>query len=1028
MDRAGNTEALHTVSFGIDKSSPTIGHIQSPPANGEGWNSTAVTVTFSCADSVSGVVSCTAPQTVSTEGRAQVVTGTVTDNAGNSATDPASVSIDRTPPTMVVDAIPSPNSRGWYAAPVTVTFTAGDALSGVKTADRSRTFGEGADQTATGSAIDAAGNSTSVTTPKISVDTTAPSIHGTVLGNPTGGWYSGDVTVGWACDDVLSGIVACPADSVVGGEGSDLSASATVSDKADNSATGNVSGIRIDRTPPVSSATGVPGGWVNAPVTVGLASTDNLSDVAATFYAVDGGDPVAGTSVTVGAQGTHTVRYWSVDRAGNAEAAHTFTVRLDLTSPSITPASSPAPNTNGWNNSDVSVSFSCLDQVNLSGLADCTEPSTVTTEGRAQQVTGHATDNAGNRVTGTAVLNIDKTAPTVTGAPDRAANAAGWYDDDVTVSFVGEDALSGIDTVTGPQHLGEGADQSVTGTATDNAGNGATTTVAGVNVDKTAPDLSAAPTALPNDNGWYNAPVTQVWLASDALSGLAGETPAHAVLDTEGRGQTVSAQVSDKAGHTTSATSAPVDIDLTDPMTDADAPGSWTKQGVEVTLHPHDALSGVASTHYSVDGGAVQEGTHVTLAEEGTHTVTYASTDLAGNTESERSVTVRIDKSAPSISHALTPPANGNGWNNTDVTVTFTCEDQDGLSGIASCTAPDGHRRDRRRAGHRNGHGQRWQQRQRHRHREPRPHQARDRRQPHPGRQRARVEQHRRHRPLRRHGRPLEHRRGDPGPDVRRGHGPVAAGLRPRRGREHRHRDRRRHQRRRDRAEPARGGDHCRRRGRLVPRRRHHQLDRDRRPLRRPWRPLPTAPSSARVAASGRPPRSLTRPATAPPRTASGSASTARRRPPALSRRPAGATRRSPSASTARTGSPGWTRRTTRSTVGRPTRARPSPSPARACTPSATGAWTSPATSSRRTTVQVKIDLTAPGVTHTLTPAPNAAGWNDGPVTVAFSCTDALSGVADCAPSSRCRPTARTRSPPAPAPTARATRTPTSRR
>src|SRR4029077_10207775 len=124
------------------------------------------------------------------------------------------------------------------------------------------------------------------------------------------------------------------------------------------------------------------------------------------------------------------------------------------------------------------------------------------------KVTGTATDNAGNSVTGTAIVNLDKTAPTIAGAPDRAPNGAGWYKDDVTVSFDGKDGLSGIDTVTGPQHLGEGANQKVDGTATDNAGNSAGTSVSGINVDKTAPNLSAAPTTSPNDNGWYNSNVT----------------------------------------------------------------------------------------------------------------------------------------------------------------------------------------------------------------------------------------------------------------------------------------------------------------------------------------------------------------------------------------------------------------------------------------------------------------------------------------------------------------------------------------
>ncbi|MEZ5140677.1 MAG: hypothetical protein R2711_18455 [Acidimicrobiales bacterium] len=47
------------------------------------------------------------------------------------------------------------------------------------------------------------------------------------------------MTVRWTCDDALSGVVACPADEVVSGEGVHV-VSATVADRAGNTATGEV--------------------------------------------------------------------------------------------------------------------------------------------------------------------------------------------------------------------------------------------------------------------------------------------------------------------------------------------------------------------------------------------------------------------------------------------------------------------------------------------------------------------------------------------------------------------------------------------------------------------------------------------------------------------------------------------------------------------------------------------------------------------------------------------------------------------
>ena len=65
---------------------PVITTNVDPLPNGNGWNRTNVTVTFSCSDSGSGIETCPAPVTVSTEGANQIVSGTAVDKAGNAAT------------------------------------------------------------------------------------------------------------------------------------------------------------------------------------------------------------------------------------------------------------------------------------------------------------------------------------------------------------------------------------------------------------------------------------------------------------------------------------------------------------------------------------------------------------------------------------------------------------------------------------------------------------------------------------------------------------------------------------------------------------------------------------------------------------------------------------------------------------------------------------------------------------------------------------------------------------------------------
>ena len=143
----------------------------------------------------------------------------------------------------------------------------------------------------------------------------------------------------------------------------------------------------------------------------------------------------------------------------------------------------------------------------------------ISEEGEDQDAGGKAVDNAGNTATDPATVSLDKTAPTIDASVDRDPNANGWYDADVTVSFVCADALSGVDKCPVAKVLGEGADQSAGATVADAAGNEATDGVDHINVDKTAPELSGAATTEPNDDGWYNGDVT---VAVDGLGRALG--------------------------------------------------------------------------------------------------------------------------------------------------------------------------------------------------------------------------------------------------------------------------------------------------------------------------------------------------------------------------------------------------------------------------------------------------------------------------------------------------------------------------
>jgi hypothetical protein len=129
----------------------------------------------------------------------------------------------------------------------------------------------------------------------------------------------------------------------------------------------------------------------------------------------------------------------------------------------------------------------------------------------------------------------------------------------------------------------------------------------------------------------------------------------------------------DKAANSTNAQSAAVKIDRTAPSTAVTAPPASNKANVTLTLVPNDGLSGVDTTYLQLDGGAQTAGTNVPVTAEGNHTLKFWSTDAAGNTEVAHTVSFGIDKTSPTLGHTQNPAANDDGWNNSNVTVTFTC-------------------------------------------------------------------------------------------------------------------------------------------------------------------------------------------------------------------------------------------------------------------------------------------------------------------------------------------------------------------
>ena len=202
--------------------------------------------------------------------------------------------------------------------------------------------------------------------------------------------------------------------------------------------------VRIDKTPPditlAQRTASNAAGWNNTAVNI-------------TWSCADGGSGTVSASVSqsVAAEGqnqsaTGTCR----DLAGNTASNTQTGISIDFTPPGVTfGAGSPAPNTAGWNNTNVAVPFTAFD--NLSGLAagNPTSPLAITPEGTGLKGTLTLTDVAGNSATYTtpASFNIDKTLPAITGMPP--ANCLLWPPNHQLVKVADVRASDGLSLLAG---------------------------------------------------------------------------------------------------------------------------------------------------------------------------------------------------------------------------------------------------------------------------------------------------------------------------------------------------------------------------------------------------------------------------------------------------------------------------------------------------------------------------------------------------------------------------------------------------
>jgi alpha-tubulin suppressor-like RCC1 family protein len=616
-----------------------------------------------------------------------IVTGAAAVAAGNtfSVASTTATPTDSTPPMITANVIGTPGLNGWYISDVTVTWTINDPESNITSTrgcDTTTITTETRGMTLTCSATNAAGleGSASIT---IRIDKNSPEVTFTRTSANANGWNNGSVLVRFTASDAMSGVEGVAAiDRNTITDGRNQSVFATFTDVAGNRVTATVDGINIDTAPPTlvfDTPNPAPNaaGWNNSDVGIGFTVRDDLSGVVSTSVA----SPLMLTTEGANVSGDVVV----TDAAGNSTTVKSPAVKIDKTLPVAKASVSPAPNANGWNNTNVTVSFSGTDA--LSGIAACTNV-VLTTDGANQTASGTCTDNAGNvSLPATASgINIDSMPPTlVFDAPNPAPNAAGWNNSDVRMGFTVRDNLSGVvsTSVASPLMLTtEGANVSGDVIVTDAAGNSATVKSPAVRIDKTLPVARASALPAPNARGWNNTNVTVSVNGTDTLSGIA--TCSNVVLTTNGANQSASGTCTDNAGNVSlPAMVSGINIDTIPPTLVFDAPNPapnaarWNNSDVRIGFTANDNLSGVVSTSTPSPIVLTTEGANVSQ--------NIVVTDAAGNSATIPSPAVRIDKTRPAARASASPAPDANGWNHTDVTVSFS--GTDALSGIAGCAA-----------------------------------------------------------------------------------------------------------------------------------------------------------------------------------------------------------------------------------------------------------------------------------------------------------------------------------------------------
>jgi hypothetical protein len=209
-------------------------------------------------------------------------------------------------------------------------------------------------------------------------------------------------------------------------------------------------------------------GWFVSSVSVALTATGGTGGVANTSYNIDGeGWQTYGSPFVVDDEGMHTVQYYSIDMARNAEPVRTVMVNVDTVAPATDASVEGTVGLEEWVTGDAAVEFAvtestsglsmvmyCLDGGDWTELVGTTLP---VSEDGTHVLEFYSVDVAGNEEEmQTLEIKVDMNAPVTTAVMDGSSvtlscveNGSGvedtWYriDDGEWTSYEGEFVVRG---------------------------------------------------------------------------------------------------------------------------------------------------------------------------------------------------------------------------------------------------------------------------------------------------------------------------------------------------------------------------------------------------------------------------------------------------------------------------------------------------------------------------------------------------------------------------------------------------------